>query len=83
MIMIVFLYAVAVSALITLGVVIYRRLTKDLASNNLKRERAAINSNIEKMINELKKKRDADTVQTGGYTPRPIVGGRPSPPGKE
>ena len=82
MIMRVFLYAITISALITLGVVLYRHLTKDLASNNLKHERAAINSNIEKMINELKK-RDADTVQTGGYTPRPIVGARPSPPGKE
>lgn len=27
--------------------------------------------------------RDIDTVQTSGYTPRPIVGARPTPPGKE
>ena len=27
--------------------------------------------------------RDIDTVQTGGYTPRPIAGARLSPPGKE
>lgn len=49
-------YIIGSFILISIGaVVLYYRLTKDLASNNLKRERAAINSNIEKMINELKK----------------------------
>ena len=27
--------------------------------------------------------RNIDTVQTGGYTPLPIAGARPSPPGKK
>ena len=55
-IMIMLFYAIAVTALITLAIALYYRLTKDLASNNLKRERAAINSNIDKMVNELKQR---------------------------
>ena len=54
--MIYLFYIIGSFILISIGaVVLYYRLTKDLESNNLKRERAAINSNIDKMINELKK----------------------------
>ena len=46
-------FLVSAVLLATLVMFVYLYLTKDLASNNLKRERAAINANAQILIDQL------------------------------